>query len=103
MTTLIKDKQIRTVYERVNLTKYDINSISGLGLTIAELEEDTRIFENLNEYVQYIYYADYDMVPLIELTQFMVENKVEKMTLKEILLYDNAMQLENDKILLMMC
>ncbi|OEK60623.1 hypothetical protein [Staphylococcus equorum] len=103
MTTLIKDKQIRTVYERVNLTKSDINSISGLGLTIAELEEDTRIFENLNEYVQYIYYADYDMVPLIELTQFMVENKVEKMTLKEILLYDNAMQLENDKILLMMC
>ncbi|MDW3953375.1 hypothetical protein QI339_12190 [Staphylococcus saprophyticus] len=103
MTTLIKDKQIRTVYERVNLTKSDINSISGLGLTIAELEEDTRIFENLNEYVQYVYYADYDMVPLIELTQFMVENKVEKMTLKEILLYDNAMQLENDKILLMMC
>lgn len=103
MTTLIKDKQIRTVYERVNLTKSDINSISDLGLTIAELEEDTRIFENLNEYVQYIYYADYDMVPLIELTQFMVENKVEKMTLKEILLYDNAMQLENDKILLMMC
>ncbi|WP_193018644.1 hypothetical protein [Staphylococcus equorum] len=103
MTTLIKDKQIRTVYERVNLTKSDINSISGLGLTIAELEEDTRIFENLNEYVQYVYYADYDMVPLKELTQFMVENKVEKMTLKEILLYDNAMQLENDKILLMMC
>lgn len=101
METLLK-KEVIKVYERENLTASDIEYIRSLEINFAELVEDTRIFKNLNEYVEYIYYADNDLVPLLRLTQYMIDRKDDSMKLKDVLIQDNAKQLDNGKIFLFM-
>lgn len=92
---------LEKIYGENHFTIEDIKAVQELNLTIAELDNDTRLFEDIKAYTNYVYHQE-DKTPIKELTQFMTNNKDRQMNLKDVLLYDNAIELSSGQILLVM-
>lgn len=92
---------LKKIYGVNHFTTEDFKKIQALNLTVDELENDTRLLEDIKAYTNYVYHQE-DTTPIRELTQFMTNNKDRQMNLKDVLLYDNAVELSSGQILLVM-
>lgn len=73
------------------------------GMTWDNVDEDTRLFKDINEYVSYVY-DTYDVISnLFEFMTYLATEETESVyTAKELLLDDEAVELDKGKILLVM-
>ena len=73
------------------------------GMTWDNVDEDTRLFKDINEYVSYVY-DTYDVISnLFEFMTYLATEETESVyTAKELLLDDEAVELDKGKIFLVM-
>ncbi|MEB6038170.1 hypothetical protein AALK46_12555 [Staphylococcus nepalensis] len=79
------------------ITQSDIDKICALELSIEDLEIDTVMFESLSEYVYYCYD---DLSSCYNLLDYLLGEENEVMKVKELLVYDNDIELSGGKYLL---
>ncbi|MEB8123169.1 hypothetical protein NGH46_13720 [Staphylococcus xylosus] len=73
------------------------------GMTWDNVDEDTRLFKDINKYVSYVY-DTYDVISnFFEFMTYLATEETESVyTAKELLLDDEAVELDKGKILLVM-
>lgn len=92
-------------YYETDLTDSDcriINEEFGV-MTWDDVEEDTRLFENIRDYAYYVYYDEDDRSSFINLlSDLAIEEPDTKYTVRELLLGDEAVELDKGKIMIIM-
>lgn len=98
-------KQTLEKYYESDLTDKDCRIINEEldGMTWDNVDEDTRLFKDINEYVSYVY-DTYDVISnFFEFMTYLATEETESVyTAKELLLDDEAVELDKGKILLVM-
>lgn len=87
------------------LTENDVNTLNQeLDLTWEEVENDTRMFLGLTEYVRYVY-SDNPMYILENIARSLEYNDKYSVAddVRDILVTENSVTLDNNKILFLMC
>lgn len=92
-------------YYETDLTDNDCRIINEEfdGVTWDNIEEDTRIFEDIRDYVYYIYDTDEAISSFFQLLTYLATEETEaQYTVRELLLGDEAVELDKGKIMIIM-
>lgn len=99
------EKQALEQHYQVKLTDNDYQTMLEEmdGMTWRDIEDDTRLFEGIKSYVAYVYYDMDSCRQLLNLlTDLAVEDPNVQYKPKELLLGDEAVELDKNKILFIM-
>lgn len=92
-------------YYETDLTDNDcriINEEFG-GMTWDDIEEDTRLFNNIKDYTDWVYDTDEMISSFFQLLTYLATEETEaQYTVRELLLGDEAVELDKGKIMIIM-
>lgn len=98
-------KQTLESYYQANLTDNDWRIINEEfeGMTWEDIEADTRLFKDISDYAYNVYYDEDDRSNFINLlSDLAIEEPNTQYTVRELLLGDEAVELEEGKIIMIM-
>lgn len=98
-------KQTLESYYQTNLTDNDWRIINEEfeGMTWEDIEADTRLFKDISDYAYNVYYDEDDRSNFINLlSDLAIEEPNTQYTVRELLLGDEAVELDEGKIMMIM-